>query len=408
MLRALWPSLVLAAGCAAGSRDGGAPPEPLPGFFGSPLAPRDPEDADKNQLFGAWGDANVFDLDGRRLALCVRTVRKVEGNPPLARLENQIGVYDITGDRQTSGRRFRLDGAASTSFNVADRDYVLKFARRGPDTAITLSASSENPPVFGYPGQTRLPTVNELFRMRAQAALASSRVETIDGARYRVTAESASVASLLFWSESRLLADGDPRWLVPDLLAEVVKTEAGATRRLGDLSPFCRLIRGRWWGLRWNPATLSWELGAGDEFRPTSGSAASGTLRMEVPSTREGKHHFVTVTVVGPGLSRADVRCLVDTGASALSLPLSLAARLGFKERDFQDVAVLTANGKVTRKAATLRAVEISGKGGRDTIHDVPVVFGAEDMPLLGMSVLGHYRLILEDGKDEIVLERQR
>ena len=104
-------------------------------------------------------------------------------------------------------------------------------------------------------------------------------------------------------------------------------------------------------------------------------------------------------------LNYKPIPVLVDTGASSVAMPRSIARRLGInlRDADFRHTA-RTANGETRMALATLDRVQIGGVEVRDV---EAAVLGDEslDTVLLGMSFLGKLRRFsVEDG--ELVLVR--
>ena len=91
-----------------------------------------------------------------------------------------------------------------------------------------------------------------------------------------------------------------------------------------------------------------------------------------------------------------EVMFLVDTGASGVSIPASLAARLSLhRGRPFE---VYTANGITTVYATSLDSLGIGPLHRRDVeAHINPSMDG--DLALLGMSFLRHYELLQRAGE---------
>lgn len=99
------------------------------------------------------------------------------------------------------------------------------------------------------------------------------------------------------------------------------------------------------------------------------------------------------------------VPVMVDTGASSVALPRSVAERIGIRlrDRDFRHTA-RTANGETPMAVATLQSVEI---GGVVVDNVEAAVLSDESLGgvLLGMSFLGRLRRFsVENG--ELVLVR--
>jgi aspartyl protease family protein len=119
-----------------------------------------------------------------------------------------------------------------------------------------------------------------------------------------------------------------------------------------------------------------------------------------VTIARDGRGHFMVEARVDG--RRLDF--LVDTGASAIALRESAAARLGFhpSPRDYT-VAVQTANGVGRAAAVTLRSVEVGGI----VVRDVPAFVTRDDalqVNLLGMAFLSRVKFSYDRGK--LVLEQ--
>ena len=123
-----------------------------------------------------------------------------------------------------------------------------------------------------------------------------------------------------------------------------------------------------------------------------------------LPTRRKGLHHIVDATLVGPGKAERQVGLMIDTGASVSVLPLSMAAELGLVRETMEARKVQTAKGKVQAKIGTLTALHL----GNQEITDVEVAFIDDAMlggdRLLGMNVLGRYRMTLDDQRNQLTL----
>jgi len=119
---------------------------------------------------------------------------------------------------------------------------------------------------------------------------------------------------------------------------------------------------------------------------------------------RKGLHHVVDVTLVGISEAELQVGLMIDTGASVSVLPLSMAAELGLVRDTMEAREVQTAKGKVQAKIGTLTALRL----GNQEITDVEVAFIEDAMlggnRLLGMNVLGRYRMTLDDQRNQLTL----
>lgn len=126
--------------------------------------------------------------------------------------------------------------------------------------------------------------------------------------------------------------------------------------------------------------------------------SVSGTDQIIVPRSRDG-HYYLTVDVNG-----ANLRFVVDTGATDMVLTQSDAARAGI---DPDGLAYLgranTANGEVRTAFVRLDSVEL----GSVTDRDVPAVVneGVMEQSLLGMGYLQRWGRIEITG-GELILTR--
>ncbi len=119
---------------------------------------------------------------------------------------------------------------------------------------------------------------------------------------------------------------------------------------------------------------------------------------------RTGRHHVVDVTLLGLGKTELRTALMIDTGASVIVLPMSMADGLGLSQDALADRMVQTAKGKVQAKFGVLTAVRL----GNQKIADVEVAFIQDALlganGLLGMNVLGLYRMTLDDQRDQLTL----
>ena len=124
-----------------------------------------------------------------------------------------------------------------------------------------------------------------------------------------------------------------------------------------------------------------------------------------VNTRRNGVHHQVEALLVGPNGAQRTVALIVDTGASTIVLPSSMAGELGFGQPDLEMGMSRTANGLVAVKMGRLRSVQV----GNARAEDVRVAFMQNrrlgDVLLLGMSFLERFRLTLDDARDEMILQ---
>ena len=123
-----------------------------------------------------------------------------------------------------------------------------------------------------------------------------------------------------------------------------------------------------------------------------------------LPTRRKGLHHVVDATLVGISEAELQVGLMIDTGASVSVLPLSMAAELGLVRDTMEAREVQTAKGKMQAKIGTLAALRL----GNQEITEVEVAFIEDAMlggnRLLGMNVLGRYRMTLDDQRNQLTL----
>lgn len=103
--------------------------------------------------------------------------------------------------------------------------------------------------------------------------------------------------------------------------------------------------------------------------------------------TRNSKGHYVA-----PGLINGnEVRFLLDTGATDISIPSPIAKRIGLTKG--RPVQAFTANGLITVYETTLKQVTLGGI----TLYDVKASINPHmrgDTALLGMSFMQHLEMI--------------
>ncbi len=120
--------------------------------------------------------------------------------------------------------------------------------------------------------------------------------------------------------------------------------------------------------------------------------------------TRKGSQHLVEATLVGPTGAWRKLPLIVDTGATNVVLPRSMASELGFGDADLSEGSAETAGGRVKARAGWLASVSV----GQAKVQDVAVTFIDDaqigDKALLGMSFLNHFRLTIEKSGDRIIL----
>lgn len=117
---------------------------------------------------------------------------------------------------------------------------------------------------------------------------------------------------------------------------------------------------------------------------PTAASATLGGSEGAAQLTKGADGHFWAEAAV----DGKAVRFLVDTGATAVSLSLADARRLGIDtDKLTYDYSVITADGRTRAASVKLASVAIAGARVRDV--DALVIEKGLETSLLGMSYLG-------------------
>jgi len=135
---------------------------------------------------------------------------------------------------------------------------------------------------------------------------------------------------------------------------------------------------------------------------PTPDESADAPIVL--PTQRQGTSHAVQLTLEGPGGQRIQRVLLIDTGSDHVVLPSSLIGPLGISPNDLRMQTVQTANGTVEARLSTLDGVWL----GESRISGVSVAFIEDSRlggnALLGMSVLGRFRITIDDEQNQITL----
>ena len=119
---------------------------------------------------------------------------------------------------------------------------------------------------------------------------------------------------------------------------------------------------------------------------------------------RQGLHHLVDAVLIGPSGDKVNLALTIDTGASFVVLPRSVAERLGFALDELDKRQVKTANGNADASVGTLSQVLL----GDASVQDAQVAFIEDEQlgasALLGMSVLGRFYITLDDKNNQLTL----
>ena len=131
--------------------------------------------------------------------------------------------------------------------------------------------------------------------------------------------------------------------------------------------------------------------------------------KQTVIKTRKlGRHHFITVTLVGYSGMSLDTRLMIDTGASVVVLPESMMSDLGVDSYQTKSRKIQTVNGITDALFTRIASLEI----GHEIIRDFRVAFIKDQslggVGLLGMNVLKNYRVTLDDNKRTLTLDKNK
>lgn len=127
------------------------------------------------------------------------------------------------------------------------------------------------------------------------------------------------------------------------------------------------------------------------------GGVAQGRAREVVIQAGQGGHFIVEGAING-----SNVRFMVDTGATVVSMSFADASRIGLNLRGARQGVAGTANGLVRTVSVMLDTVRV----GDVEVHDVEAVISPEPMPfvLLGNSVLGRFQMRRDNDVMRLVL----
>lgn len=129
----------------------------------------------------------------------------------------------------------------------------------------------------------------------------------------------------------------------------------------------------------------------------TAGADGSAAPGGRVVLTADGRGHFsATGTVNG-----LPVRFMVDTGASLVSLPSSVARQAGVNLTDATPVVINTANGRARAQRVVINSLKL-GQISVNLVEALVVEDTALSQPLLGMSFLNRTNMLREG--DTLVL----
>ncbi|MGQ9659349.1 MAG: retropepsin-like aspartic protease family protein [Thermochromatium sp.] len=147
------------------------------------------------------------------------------------------------------------------------------------------------------------------------------------------------------------------------------------------------------------PPPMVVEGGESPETAPASGD------EIVLATQRRGAAHLVTLGLesASGGASIQEVM-LIDTGADHVVLPVSLISTLGLSPDTLQQQLVQTANGAIEARIGRVPAIWVGPK----RVEDVEVAFIDDQRlggtSLLGMSLLGRFRMTIDDERNRLTL----
>jgi len=121
--------------------------------------------------------------------------------------------------------------------------------------------------------------------------------------------------------------------------------------------------------------------------------------RLEINYTPRGNSMIVHGKVNG-----VPIRFVVDTGASLVSIPSSVAKRAGINTADSRQVKLHTANGMTSAPLVKLDQV-IADNIAINEVMAVVQDLSAPDLGLLGMSFFGQHKMTIDHQRNVITLE---
>lgn len=133
-------------------------------------------------------------------------------------------------------------------------------------------------------------------------------------------------------------------------------------------------------------------------------AAESDGTEIVLSTQRKGSSHLVTLGLEGVNQQRVEEAMLIDTGADRVVLPVSLLSALGITPDALREQQVQTANGTVDARIGQLNAIWV----GEQRVENIEVAFIDDQKlggtSLLGMSLLGRYRMTIDDTKSQLTL----
>ncbi len=134
------------------------------------------------------------------------------------------------------------------------------------------------------------------------------------------------------------------------------------------------------------------------------GAPSEHTGGTVVDTEQEGAHHKIKVGLTGTNGVRHDVMLLVDTGADVVVLEEGMIDVLQLDRKSLTKQVVKTANGETEALKGKIPVIEIKNQ----KVKMVDAAFLSKEklggQQLLGMSLLGKFKITLDDVNGEILL----
>jgi len=149
------------------------------------------------------------------------------------------------------------------------------------------------------------------------------------------------------------------------------------------------------------PGASKYQVKGSNRIHNSTYNLEANRKRKEVPYQMVNGSMMVRGKVNGIPL-----RFVVDTGATHVVIPPSVAQRADIRSRGAREVVMDTANGKARAVAVWLDRLDIdsmSAKNVRAVIQKLP---GKEEKGLLGMNFLGRYKMTVDHQHRLLILER--
>jgi clan AA aspartic protease (TIGR02281 family) len=132
---------------------------------------------------------------------------------------------------------------------------------------------------------------------------------------------------------------------------------------------------------------------------PAAGATGKDAPVWRIPVQRAGTGMVVAVRIN----NEVTAPFLIDTGASDVLVPLSVATRLGLDLDESRTKRYATANGVVEHPVVMLRSVSVGGA----TVENVPASVSPDmDLGLLGLSFFNHFTYNIDAAAGVVTLRR--